>query len=249
MKLWMIPVVCLLTLPSMAAEITSPFYLPEAGHVWGKTEAVFIKDKIKDKKTVRFYDQGVGQKLSLGLGGGLAALVEGNMHWIRQKQEKTFSYPRTKEYAAGIKGGWNFDSFLTQLSVLYRQTTNVNFSARRLMETHLRLGKQLKTMTPYLHLAGRFPLNARPEVNAPIYRAETGVFQTVNDKMTLDSALFLNYNKNIKERSYGIRSEISYSLFDGVAVGINGEWQARGRAKNNAHTYHQKVGASIQFAF
>ena len=117
------------------------------------------------------------------------------------------------------------------------------------MEADLRFGKALKSMTPYLHLTGHFPLNAHPEFNNPIYRAETGVFQNVNDKMTLDTALYLGYDKNIHGKSYGIRTELSYLVCSWASIGINGEWQARGHAKNGAKTYHQSVGANIRLAF
>lgn len=239
----------MMALPALSAEISSPFYQPELGHILSKTSAFYTKNKIKAHPTARLYRRDLNQEITLGLGAGLAALFEGNLNWTRQKQIFTQKIPHTKGYAAGLKGQWTVNDILTQLTALYRQTTNVEIQPRREMETHIRLGKTLKTMTPYVHLAGMFPMNARFDVNDPIYRGETGLFQTVNASMTLDTALYLQYDKNIQERSYGIRGEWSYFITPKIAWSLNGEWQARGHAKGNTRTYHQAVGTKITITF
>ena len=239
----------LLAFPAAAHEITSPFYLPQMGGIQTETAANYTKNKLKETTTSRVYQHDLSEKITLGLGAGLAALIEGQMDWTKQKQYTTLSYPHTKTYGAGLKGQWELSDILTQLSVLYHQTTNVFFEPRRKIESHLYLGKQLKSMTPYLHLTGNFPLNARTELNNPIYRVETGTFQKINEKMTLDTALYLNYDKNIKGRSYGIRGELAYLICSWSSVGVKAEWQARGHAKNDADTYHQSVGINLRFSF
>ena len=249
MKILSIALISLLTVPVLASEITSPFYLPQTGHFLTKTDATYNKDKFKVDTTSRRYQRTLGEKIMLGIGGGMAVLIGGDLNWTKQKEQLTFSHPHTKTYAAGLKGQWETMGILTQISTLYRQTTNVFFEPRRQMETHIRLGKNLKFMIPYLHLKGQFPLNARPQFDEPIYRAETGVFQNVNDKITLDSALYLAYDKNIHGKSYGLRTELSYLLSSWSSIGINGEWQAKGHAKNGADTYHQSVGINMRFAF
>ena len=238
-----------MALPAFAAEITSPFYLPNAGHDLSQTSLQYTKDKIKASPSIRTYRQNLNEQITLGLGAGIAALLEGNLNWIRQKQEQTLSFPHTKGYGAGLKGSWEFDGFLTQISTLYRQTINISFEPRREIEANLYIGRTLKTMTPYMHFVGFFPLNARPQLNTPIYRAETGVFQSIQSKMTLDTALYLQYDKNTKNKSYGLRAEWSYFLTSWMVLGLNGEWQAGGHAKNNASTYHQAVGCKMTFSF
>ena len=249
MKFASFSLILLSALPVFAHEITSPFYVPAAGQFLSLTTATYNKYKLTVKPTLRTYRQSVVQELSVGFGAGLAGIFSGEMDWTRQKQDVSFSYPHTKGYTAGLKGRWQMDSFLMQIVTQYHQTTNVNFAPRRALEGDVYLGKQLATMTPYLHLKGLFPLNARPEFNNPIYRGETGVFQPVNKKITLDTALFLNYDENIKGRSYGIRGELSYLFTSWASIGINGEWQARGHAKNRTRTYHQMVGANLRFSF
>lgn len=249
MRFFGFTLISLLAVPAVAQEITSPFYVPEAGHILSQTTASFTKDKLKSDPTGRTYHRQLGEDLTLGLGAGFSALVSGELNWTKLKQEVSFSLPRAKEYGAGLKGQWEVGGILTQLSALYRQTTNVDFEARRKTEVHLRLGKTLKTMTPYLHLAGIFPMNGRTDFNDNIYLGETGVFQKVKDKMTLDSAIYLKYDKNTKGRSCGIRGELSYQFTSWMALGLNGAWQARGRAKNHAHTYHQMAGIKATFAF
>ncbi|MGN0919221.1 MAG: hypothetical protein ACI4OR_00445 [Alphaproteobacteria bacterium] len=242
-------VVLLFCAPVMATEITSPFYMPKAGHILNKTEANYTKNKMKGAPLTRTYRRAFNNELTLGMGGGIAVQLGGELDWTRQKQTTTLSVPHQTSYDAGLKGQWETGDFLTQISALYHQTDAVKFAARRELEAHVRLGKPLQTMTPYLHLAGSFPLNARPDFNAPLYRGETGVFQPINDKMTLDSALYLQYDKNIRERSYGIRGEWSYLPTSWVAISLNGEWQARGKARAGAKTYHQFVGVKMTFAF
>ena len=249
MKFLPLSLMILASFPAFAHEITSPFYLPTLGVFSTKTAVSYDKNKHTTNPTTRTYRQKALQEITAGLGAGLAGIFWGEMNWTRQKQETTLSFPQTKGYGAGLKGVWQMDSFLTQASVIYHQTTNVAFAPRRLIETNLYLGKQLSSMTPYLHLWGLFPLNARPEFNNPVYRAETGVFQSINTNWTLDTALFLNYDKNIQGRSYGIRSELSYLFTSWASIGINGEWQARGHAKNNTKTYHQGLGANLRFSF
>ncbi len=238
-----------LSIPAAAHEITSPFYLPEMGHVLSQTSALYSKNKITTSPTTRTYRTTIVEELTLGLGAGLAALMNGDLNWTRQKQDKTLSAPHTKGYAAGLKGQWEVNGLLTQFSGLYHQTTEVDFSARRLLETHFRFGKQLKTMTPYVHLQGNFPLHARSHFNNPLYRVETGVFQQVSPKTTLDTALYLQYDKNVKGKSYGIRGEYSYLATQWMAISINGQWQARGHAKAHEKTYHQQIGTKISFSF
>ena len=249
MKFLTFSCISLLAFSASATEITSPFYLPEMGHVLNQTNAHYTKNKMKANPTIHTYQRSVNDELTIGLGTGLAALINGDINWTKQKQGVSFSAPHTTGYAAGLKGQFNLNSILVQLSTLYHQTTDIHFSPRRQIEADLRLGKELKTMTPYLHLNTFLPLNARPEINNPIYLAETGVFQNVNDKMTLDSALYLRYDKNIKGRSYGIREELSYLITSWMAFGIKGEWQARGKAKNGAHTYHKSAGINLRFSF
>ena len=241
--------VLLFCVPVSATEITSPFYLPNAGHLLNQTRGNYTKNKIKTTPLTRTYHRALNNELTVGLGAGFAALVSGELNWTRQKQVTTLSEPHTTAYKVGLKGQWETGPVLTQLSALYHQTDNVAFLPRRTLETHLRFGKPLKSMTPYLHLTGDFPLNARPEFNNPVYRGETGVFQSINQKMTLDTALYLQYDKNIQERSYGIRGEWSYLVTSRVAFGLNGEWQARGKAHNSTKTYHQSVGAKVTFSF
>ena len=235
-------------LPAMATPISSPFYQPTMGHFLSKTSASYTKNKIKTTPTTRSYHRSLGEEVTLGLGSGFAALIAGDLNWTRQKQEISFSTPHASAYGAGLQGQWNLGGILTNLSVLYHQSTNVNFEARRKIKTNLYLGKELDKMTPYLHLTGNFPLNARAEFNDPLYRGETGVFQSVNDKMTLDTALYLQYDKNAKERSYGIRGEWSYLPTNWIAISLNGEWQARGKS-HKRKTYHQLLGTKITFSF
>ena len=249
MKKRIILLTAMMACPALAMEITSPFYQPQAGHILSKTGAFYTKNKMKDRPSVRIYRRDLNEEITLGLGAGLAALMEGDLNWTRQKQIFTQKHPQTKGYAAGLKGQWQFDDVLTQFSALYRQTTNVIMEPRREIEAHVRLGKQLKTMTPYVHLSATFPLNARSDTNGNIYRGETGVFQTVNTSMTLDSAIYLQYDKNMQERSYGIRAEWSYLINPQIAWSLNGEWQARGHAKGNTRTYHQAIGTKITFTF
>ena len=243
MKILMTYFLSFLVLPVMASEITSPFYLPELGHIQSETLGQYSKNK---RKTMPYnYWRGLGQKITLGLGSGFAVLGTGELNWNKQDG----SFPHTKGYSAGLKGQWEFGGILTQLLTLYHQTTNIFFEPRRQMETQIRLGKNLQKMTPYLNLNGKFPLNARSEFNAPIYRADVGVFQPVNEKMTLDTTLYLKYDKNVKERSYGLRGELSYIATSWLAFGLNGEWQARGRAKGHTKTYHQAVGIKTILSF
>ncbi len=243
MKILTIGFLSFLALPVMANEITSPFYLPELGHVQSKTTGHYAKNK---RKTMpRMYQRTLGQELAVGLGGGFAALVAGDLNWIKQNG----SFPHTKGYSAGLKGQWEVGGILTQLSTWYHQTTNVSFEPRRQMDAQVRLGKKLQKMTPYINLYGKFPMNVRPQFNDPVYRGDVGVFQPVNDKMTLDTTLYLKYDKNIKERSYGIRGELSYMATSWLAFGVEGEWQERGHAKSNTKTYHQSIGIKTTISF
>lgn len=239
----------LAAIPVWAHEITSPFYVPEAGHFLTKTTAVYDKNKRTLSPMVRQYRRSVSEEVTAGLGMGVAALLGGEINWTRQKQETTLSKPHTKGYSAGLKGVWQMDSFLSGVIVRYHQTTDVDFAPRRALDTDLYLGRQLAQMTPYLHLKGNFPLNAEHDFNDPVYRGETGVFQNINKNLTLDTALFLNYDKNIKGRSYGIRGELAYLFTSWASLGINGEWQASGHAKNQTKTYHQQVGINLRLAF
>ena len=243
MKLLTIGFLSFLALPVMATEVTSPFYLPELGHVQSKTNGQYTKNK---RKTMpNRYQRQLAQEITIGLGAGIATLAAGDLNWTRQNG----SFPHTKGYAAGLKGQWDIGGILTQFSTWYHQTTNVSFEARRQMEAQVRLGKQLQKMTPYISLKGKFPMNARPEFNDPVYRGDIGVFQPINDKMTLDTTLYLKYDKNIKERSFGIRGEYSYAVTSWLAFGVQGEWQARGHAKSNTKTYHQSVGVKTTLSF
>ena len=238
----------LLAFPSFAQEITSPFYQPELGHILTKTEGLFQKNKWKRTPTQKQYLRELTQDLVVGLGAGFSAQISGEMNWNKHKTP-SFSRPHTKAYGAGLV--WQVPTEKVQLrfETNYQQTTDVDFSPRRQLGTHIYLGKTLNKMTPYLHLNGQFPLNARPDFNSPIYRAETGVFQNVNKNVTLDSALFASYDKNIKGRSYGIRMEVAYLITSNVAIALNGEWTAKGRAENRSHLYHQQIGTNIRFAF
>ena len=214
-----------------------------------KTTAVYDKKKWTSSPTTRKYRRSVSEEITAGLGMGFAALFSGEVNWTRQKQEESFSVPHTKGYSAGLKGVWQMDTFLSEVVIRYHQTTDVDFSPRRTIDGDVYLGGNLATMTPYLHLKGTFPLNARPEFNNPIYRVETGVFQNINKNLTLDMALFLNYDKNIKGRSNGIKGELAYLFTSWLSLGINGEWQARGHAKAHTKTYHQQVGINLRLSF
>ena len=59
----------------------------------------------------------------------------------------------------------------------------------------------------------------------------------------------LDYDKNEKERSYGIQSELAYLPVSWVALGVNGLCQMRGKAKSSANTYNWGLGISIRFSF
>ena len=239
----------LASMPVWAHEITSPFYVPSAGHFLSTTKAVYDKNKRTLSPTVHQYRRSLSEEITAGLGMGFAVLFGGEMNWTRQKQETTFSKPHTKDYSVGLKGVWQMDSFLSKGIIRYHQTTDVDFAPRRALDGEIYLGQQLATMTPYLHLKGSFPLNADHDFNDPVYRVETGVFQNINKNLTLDTALFLNYDKNIKGRSCGIRGELAYLLTSWASVGIHGEWQANGHAKNDTKTYHQQVGINLRLAF
>ena len=249
MKKLSVALLLLTALPAGAHEITSPFYVPKAGHFLSTTAAQYDKNKRTLSPTVRQYRRSVSEEITAGLGMGVAAILGGEVNWTRQKQNTTFSAPHAKGYSAGLKGVWEMNSFLSEVILRYHQTTDVDFAPRRTVEGDIYFGKQLNAMTPYLHLKGDFPLNARPEWNNPTYRAETGVFQAVNKSLTLDTALFLNYDKNIKGRSYGMRAELAYLLTSWASIGVGGEWQARGHAKERTKTYHQQVGINLRLAF
>ena len=80
--------VSFMTLPALAHPITSPFYLPDSGHVLTETSAVFNKNKIKTNTTARTYHQGLAQQMVLGLGGGLAAQLQGDGHSRRLRERR-----------------------------------------------------------------------------------------------------------------------------------------------------------------
>ena len=247
MKLLTLLTLSFLTAPALASEITSPFYIPSTGHVLSQTQTSF--SKMKQTPGKRTYHRLLDEEISLGLGAHFSAILSGNLNWTHQKQRTSLSFPHKTGYSTGVKGQWALKGLLTQTAILYHQTNNVHFTPRRTLEGHFRFGKELKTLTPYLHLVGNFPLNARTEFNNPIYRGETGVFQNINNKMTLDTALYLQYDKNIKGKSYGIQAEWSYLPVSWVAIGLNGSWQARGHAKYNEKTYHKSIGIKTTFSF
>ena len=74
-------------------------------------------------------------------------------------------------------------------------------------------------------------------------------FNPNNDWLRQELVHALKYDKNIKERSYGMRGEISYIATSWLAFCLEGEWQARGHAKSNTKTYHQEVGIKTVFSF
>ncbi len=241
--------VILTSFSAFATEMTSPFYLPQAGHLLIQTGTTYTKNKIKTAPSTRTYRRALNEEITVGLSNNIALLLGGDLNWMRQKQMTTFSTPRTTGYETGLKVQGELGGILTQLTALYHQQTNANWASRRNIETHARLGKTFQEMTPYLHLQGTFPMNARSDFNTPIYRGETGVFQNINSEMTLDSALYLQYDKNTKERSYGIRGEYAYLPTKWMALSINGEWQARGKVHHQTKTYHQSIGTKITFSF
>ncbi len=247
MKLAVMTTLCFLSVPVLAHEITSPFYQPAFGDFLSETRADYTKRKVQNKPTQKYYRRALTESISVGLGKGWAALVQGDLVW--QKKSSAPSVPHTKGYSLGARYLLEKESFLWVVSASYHQTGDRRFDPKHSILADVRFGKKLKTMTPYIHGIGQFPLNAEPDVNSPVYQAEMGVFQPINAHATLDSNLFLKYDKNIKERAYGAQLEGSYLMTSNVSLGIKGAWQVSGHAQNSAKTYCQSVGANLRFSF
>lgn len=231
-----------LSTPVLAADITSPFYVPTKGNVSTVTSIernVMHAKKGADKTTMRNY--AVSEELGYGIVDGLGVYVDGSNAWSRDKFDGDKQRKDTNTaWSVGTKYNVFDDVFKWQVAGKYGQS-NLNtisdyFDRKgtyKYMNLGTKVGYDVKGYLPYVAFNYEQPIGEREM--APIYTTKAGVYKLICKKLAVDAGVKHQYTHSVDMHTWSGVAEVSYYLTQNVTAGIYGEYVVDGHVTDADH--------------
>ena len=239
-----------------AADITNPFFLPEALHVASVTSFDYGRAQAKnDYANIRGYGKVLTEQLQFGVLNNLAIIGELEKDWVKEKNRIT-GLSRKKhndlDWEAGL--AWNILHCNTklQLSSVYGQEApgvGTGMGTYKYFDTELKLGYQFKTFLPYISGSVVTPVAQKSRANRWNYTTRVGVYQSKCGVWSLDTGIAVNFDRANHSRYVTADAEASYYLTKNTTVGVYGSYMLDGKAKRGIDVYEKSIGARLRLYF
>ena len=233
-----------------AADITNPFFLPEALHVNSVTSASFTKatNNVQGRK----YTKVVTEQLQFGILNNLAIIGGIKKDWTRAPGgEKDHN---DLDWNAGL--AWNILHCNTklQLSSVYGQDApgvGPGMGTYKYFDTAMKLGYQFKTFMPYVSLNVVTPVGQKSRANRWNYTGRVGVYQGKCGVWALDTGLEMAFDRADHSHNLTVDAEASYYLTKNMTLGVYGSYLLDRQEKNDGdvHNHARTVGARMRLYF
>ena len=258
-----------------AADITNPFFLPEAMHVNSVTSFDFARTQRKSKGAVvealpgstgpattvegaqntRSYEKIATEKLQFGILNNLALIGEIGKTWLKGKdllEGDSGKWHNDLDWNAGL--AWNILSCGTKLQVssVYGQDAPGEKGTYKYFDTGVKLGYQFKTFLPYVTFNVHTPVGQtnQDRLNKWSYNGKVGVYQGKCGVWALDTALAWAFDRTAEHGRYlSAEAEASYYLTKNMTLGVYGSYMLDGKAKGQTDVYDKTVGARLRLYF
>ena len=250
-----------------AADITNPFFLPEAMHVASVTSADFLEVRIKphgEPLSERGYTKSLTEELQFGILNNLALIGGIKKDWTKAKEAhgvgKSEKDKNDLDWEAGL--AWNILHCNTklQLSSVYGQEApgvGTGMGTYKYFDTELKLGYQFKTFLPYISGSVVTPVGQKSRANRWNYTTKVGVYQGKCGVWGLDTGITVNFDRADHSRYVTADAEASYYLTKNMTLGVYGSYVLDAREKKGtfsdnyvgADIYGKSVGARLRLYF
>lgn len=239
-----------------AADITNPFFLPEALHVASVTSFDYDHGHVKnDNGSEKFYDKAVTEQLQFGILNNLALVGEMGKNWTRTKEAGVTDRDHNRlDWEAGL--AWNILHCNTKLqvsSVYGQEEPGRGRGTYKYIDTTAKLGYQFKTWLPYATFTVHTPVAQSKKFGHEdkwSYAGKVGVYQGKCGVWGLDTALVWAFDRTDEHaRTLTAEAEASYYLTKNMTLGVYGSYMLDGKAKYDTDIFDKTVGARLRLYF
>lgn len=236
-----------LSMPVLAADITSPFYVPTKGNVSTVTSLernVMHAKKSDNKLAMRDYT--VSEELGYGVVDGLGVYVDGSNAWSRDKDNgDKYRKDTNTAWSVGTKYNVFNDALKWQVAAKYGQsnldTVSQNFDRKgtyKYMDLGTKVGYEVKGYLPYVAFNYEQPIGEREM--APLYTTKAGVYKLICNKLAVDAGVKHQYAHSVDMHTWSAVAEVSYYLTQNITAGVYGEYVVDGHI-SDAVADHARV--------
>lgn len=246
-----------LSMPVLAADITSPFYVPTKGNVSTVTSIernVMHAKKSDDKLAMRNYT--ISEELGYGVVDNLGVYITGENAWSRDKFNGDKERKDTNTaWSVGTKYNVFNDALKWQVAAKYGQSNLWTLDqgdrkgTYKYMDLGTKVGYEVQGYLPYVAFNYEQPLGEREM--APLYTTKAGVYKLICNKLAVDAGVKHQYAHSAEMHTWSGVAEVSYYLTQNLTAGVYGEYVVDGHAKdlNDARITGNTVGLRLRGQF
>ena len=243
-----------------AADITSPFYIPQKGKILSTTAIQYEKDTLKNAFGKRANRQKeIAQEFSYGLSDKVALHLSGKNSWNRMKASSPDGYitkdsePSNTRWSVGADYNLlqkdNLNGFLF-LKYLQKETHHQK-GAYKAFNADMRFGYEFKDiLLPYIGGVAELPFaQSKYFDNDMKYGLYAGVYKNFCEKVSANVRLDFGYDKWHSTKEWSTRADISFYMTENTAIGLYGQQNISGKTSPKTDVYKRIYGLDVKVEF
>ena len=251
---------CLATTSLQAADITSPFYLPEKGSVLSTTAVGYDRVHIKnDLGKLKNREKALQQELTYGLSDKAALLLSAGNGWDKIKtvlpdgNTAQRSEPTNIRWSVGARYGLIQDDNLNAIMDLkfLQRETHYQKGAYKAFNADARIGYDIKNFfLPYVGGKAELPIaQSKYFDNDMKYGLYAGVYRNFCYNVSADVRFGLDYDKYFSRREWYSDAHLSYFLSKSTSIGLRWKQVLNEKAARKTKIYEYNYGADLRIEF
>lgn len=244
-------------LPTMALEVTNPFYTPEKGSLSSVTSLATSRSQYNENEgKAKVYQNVLDEALAFGVTDAFAVTGSIGNTWQKFKVLGDSSDKDNSNFDFTVGGIYNIlyeGPAKLQLNAHYGQKeteSHANDGAYKYARAGVKAGYDLRYFMPYASAEIEVPVAQSKDGNDKnTYNARIGGYRLFCHKLAVDAGVAYNHIEKYEMTDWTVDAEVSYYLTRKVTAGVFASYMIDGKAKYNSDLSDRKVGLRLRAAF
>lgn len=244
-------------LPSMAMEISNPFYTPDKGSLSSVTSLSTARSQYKDNEyKEHVYGTALTEELGFGITDSFALSGSIGNTWQKNKILGEGSGKDNSNIDFTVGGIYNIlyqGPTKLQVKAHYGQKetkSHENKGAYKYARAGVKAGYDLYYFLPYVSAEIEVPVAQSKEGNDKnTYNTRLGAYRLFCNKLAVDAGVAYNHVEKYEQSDWTVDAEVSYFLTPKVTAGVFASYMIDGKLKHDVDLSDRKIGLRLRAAF
>lgn len=244
-------------MPTLAADLTNPFYMPSYASVSSVTSLGYEKTQFRTlQNNNRAYRKNLTEDVAIGLTDNIALLGSIGNVWDKSNYGGAFRKENTNiDFTVGAK--WNlltYNLFNLQIHGVYGQRESwadvPRHGTYKYISGGIKGGLDLNAFMPYASANMEVPVFQKHGIhNENIYELKLGGYKMLQNDFAIDAGLRYTLHKDWDAKMWHMDAEVSYYITPNIATGVYGSYLIKGDMRHDQKAHGQTVGLRLRTSF